>query len=126
MIGLIKRAYNLIRHKTRDIGLPKRSGKWPTLEKQFLKEHPECAACGTHRHLQVHHKQPYHLHPELELEPTNLIVLCFTRKNECHLRIGHGGRWSSFVAHIDSLIKQLHSGEKTYEEICKIAADTKQ
>jgi hypothetical protein len=33
---------------------------------------------------------PFHLRPELELDPNNLIVLCMD-VNECHLEIGHGG-----------------------------------
>ena len=39
--------------------------------------------------IQVHHRAPFHLHPELELDPKNLISLCMS-KTECHLRIGHG------------------------------------
>ena len=49
-----------------------------------------CIACGSEKHLQVHHIKPFHLHPELELEPSNLIVLCMDT-NECHLKLGHGG-----------------------------------
>jgi hypothetical protein len=39
--------------------------------------------------------EPFHLHPELELDPGNLITLCMGT-NECHLTIGHGGDWKSF------------------------------
>ena len=61
----------------------KRSDEWPTVRAEYLKEHPECAACGGKRKLQVHHVIPYHLHPEFELEPTNLITLC--TDGPCHL-----------------------------------------
>ena len=91
MSNILRHTYNLFRFHTRDIGLVKRSGQWPTLEHHFLASHPTCAACGTHRHLQVHHIEPFHLEPKLELDPTNLIVLCMTRRFECHLQIGHGG-----------------------------------
>ena len=51
-----------------------RSGKWPALERDWLKVHPACAACGCRDRVSVHHKRPFHLHPELELKPTNLIT----------------------------------------------------
>lgn len=65
-----------------------RSPEWPRIRREHLKLHPMCAACGGTRLLQVHHKQPFHLKPELELEPTNLITLCMG--NLCHIEIGHG------------------------------------
>ena len=51
----------------------KRSNHWPTVRKHWLEIHPSCAACGGLDHTQVHHIQPFHLNPELELEPTNFI-----------------------------------------------------
>lgn len=69
--------------------LTERSPKWPAVEHAFRKDHPACVACHGIDHVQVHHKQPFHLHPELELEPSNLISLCMG-PNECHLVIGHG------------------------------------
>jgi 5-methylcytosine-specific restriction protein A len=66
-----------------------RSPHWRTVEKHFREKNPRCAACGGKAHLQVHHCEPFHSHPELELEPTNLIGLCMGR-HECHIRIGHG------------------------------------
>jgi 5-methylcytosine-specific restriction enzyme A len=62
-----------------------RSGHWPTLRAQTLKEHPTCAACGTTEHLTVHHVIPFHVDPSKELDPDNLIVLC----ERCHLVFGH-------------------------------------
>ena len=66
-----------------------RSPHWPTVEHQFRKGSPTCAACGSTKLIQVHHVKPFHMHPELELELTNLISLCMG-PNECHLKIGHG------------------------------------
>ncbi len=67
----------------------KRSSQWPKVEKAHLAAQPSCAACGAKTHLQVHHEQPFHSHPELELDPKNLITLCMTR-NDCHILVGHG------------------------------------
>lgn len=72
-----------------------RSPRWRLVRDKFLKVHVVCEACGSADKLQVHHVKPYHLHPELELEPTNLIALCMG-PNECHLAIGHGGNFECF------------------------------
>lgn len=72
-----------------------RSSKWHTVRDRFLLTHNTCAACGGMNKLQVHHKQPFHLHPELELDPTNFITLC-EGNNKCHLEIGHHGNWKSY------------------------------
>lgn len=70
-----------------------RSPKWRAVEKAHLKRHPSCAACGGRRFLQVHHVKPFAKHPELELEPSNLITLCMGPRED-HLRVGHLGRWT--------------------------------
>lgn len=62
-----------------------RSTKWPSVRDSFVREHPECEACGGTADLNVHHVQPFHEHPELELDRNNLITLC----REHHFRIGH-------------------------------------
>ena len=77
-----------------------RSGRWHTLEANWLKVHPHCAACGTRENVSVHHKHPFHLAPELELEPRNLITLC--EKHCCHLMIGHSGDWHAFNPHVEA------------------------
>jgi hypothetical protein len=43
----------------------------------------------------VHHIEPYHLNPGLELFSKNFIALCMG-PNECHLRIGHGDDFDAF------------------------------
>jgi 5-methylcytosine-specific restriction endonuclease McrA len=65
-----------------------------------LKDHTNCAACGSDTLLQVHHKKPFHLDPSLELNPTNFIVLCMSKK-ECHLKIGHGGSFHTYNPHVE-------------------------
>jgi 5-methylcytosine-specific restriction endonuclease McrA len=62
-----------------------RSRLWSRMRSQFLKLSPKCTACDSDRGLEVHHIRPFHLHPELELEASNLVTLC----KYCHLVIGH-------------------------------------
>jgi len=50
----------------------------------------------------VHHVVPFHLAPDLELEPGNLLTLCESKKYgiNCHQLIGHLGnyrRWNPSV-----------------------------
>jgi hypothetical protein len=54
--------------------------------------------CGGSEKLEVHHKQPFHLQPEFELDPDNLITLCEANKGgvNCHLFVGHLGSFKSF------------------------------
>jgi len=75
----------------------KRSGKWPTVRKRHLQLHPTCAVCGGKKKLEVHHIKPFHLHPDLELEMTNLISLCENDNDgiNCHLAFGHLGSFKS-------------------------------
>lgn len=75
----------------------KRSSKWPAVEHAHRKLFPTCAACGTGLSIQVHHCLPFHLHPELELDPTNLISLCEKAGGpECHYNIGHHRNWKGY------------------------------
>jgi hypothetical protein len=71
-----------------------RSSGWPKAREEHLKSHSTCLACGGTEELEVHHRLPFHLHPELELDPFNLITLC--EKNHCHYVIGHLLSWKSF------------------------------
>lgn len=75
-----------------------RSGEWPAVRARHLKLFPTCAVCGGTKKLNVHHIKPFHLHPELELDPKNLITLCEALKGgaNCHLLFGHLGNFKSF------------------------------
>ena len=92
-----------------------RSPSWPRIQKIHLKQNPFCAACGSKVRLQVHHIKPYHLYPELELVPSNLISLCMG-KNECHLLIGHGDNFKAYNANVveDSAKVFLNSETRKY------------
>ncbi len=74
----------------------KRSGRWRAVEKRHLAAHPRCIVCGTTKFLRVHHVRPYHVYPELELEPTNLVTLCQSPWHNCHLYVGHLGDYKSW------------------------------
>lgn len=79
-----------------------RSGRWPAVERAKRKAQPTCEACGGTTRLQVHHVAPFHLHPELELEPTNLIVLCMGPAED-HLLIGHGDSFQHYCPDVRQL-----------------------
>lgn len=76
----------------------KRSGEWPRVRKEHLDKNPACALCGGGKDLEVHHIHPFHLHPDLELSPANLITLCESKNGgvNCHLFMGHLGNFKSF------------------------------
>jgi predicted TIM-barrel fold metal-dependent hydrolase len=76
---------------------PQRSSKWATVRKEHLKNSPKCAVCEGTKQLNVHHIQPFHLHPDLELEPANLITLCESASYGiiCHILIGHLGDYKN-------------------------------
>lgn len=93
MIKRIAHAVRVLRSKLRERQKAKRrSPHWAALRDAFLKTHPLCSACGGNKNLQVHHRMPFSVHPELELVASNLITLCMG-KYECHDRIGHGDDW---------------------------------
>jgi 5-methylcytosine-specific restriction endonuclease McrA len=73
-----------------------RSPKWTKVRKEHLAAHPSCAACGSDKSVQVHHKKPFHREPCLELDAENLITLCPV----CHLYFGHLLRWTSWNADV--------------------------
>lgn len=71
-----------------------RSGQWSSVSKAYIEHHPQCEM-GMHNPtllnpLNVHHIQPFHEHPELELDKNNLIVLCRFH----HFIHGHLKNWS--------------------------------
>ena len=92
-----------------------RSGKWRALEQNWLKIHPYCAGCGTTDQVTVHHKEPFHLCPEKELDPCNLITLC--ERHCCHLMLGHAGDWHAYNPHVveDAAILHRRVAQRKYE-----------
>jgi hypothetical protein len=77
----------------------KRSSKWPLVRKNHLQFNPTCSVCGRSESIEVHHIRPFHLHPDLELDPKNLISLCESKwfgGLNCHLLVGHLGSFKSW------------------------------
>lgn len=105
-----------------------RSSKWPAVRRAHLETQPECQACGSKTGLEVHHIKPYHLFPELELDPTNLITLCECPSHNCHLIFGHVLRWdlaNPFVCHDARKYRQRFNQVRTESMISKTAATEK-
>jgi 5-methylcytosine-specific restriction endonuclease McrA len=93
----------------------KRSGKWPKVRAEHLKNNPTCAVCGGNKHLEVHHKKPFHLNRDLELDPSNLITLCENQNDgvNCHLLFGHLGSFKSFNENVEFDSKSWNSKIKS-------------
>jgi 5-methylcytosine-specific restriction endonuclease McrA len=123
MFSFLLHHYNRFAQYLHEQALPrKRSTHWKTVEKMFLKLHPSCEACGTTKHLQVHHIRAFHTNPELELSIENLITLCMLRNFECHYIWGHLGRggWKYNNALIREDIELLKSGKVSWDEQTKV------
>jgi len=75
----------------------KRSSKWRKVRKKHLALHPECFICRSKKNLEVHHIIPFHIAPDKELDPKNLITLCENKKYgiNCHLLVGHLGNYQN-------------------------------
>ena len=109
---------NLVKAADRDtLHTAKRSSKWPAVQKKHLKNNPACAACGATTKLDVHHMKPFHLHPTLELDPTNLITLCM--ENDCHLYVGHGDNFKAYNPNVlvDSAV--VSAGKEKLKTVLK-------
>lgn len=81
----------------------RRSDEWPAVRKAFLLKNPTCRMCGGKKKLEVHHIRPFHLHPEMELNPANLITLCEEKADgaNCHLLFGHLGNFKSYNTNVE-------------------------
>lgn len=106
-IGVMKSAACLVGDILKGRPLKFRSPKWHTVEKRCVaRDGGRCKWCGSTVKPQGHHKKPYHLNPEDELDPNNVITLCMDPINECHLRQGHRsnehpyGNWKDFNPNI--------------------------
>lgn len=78
----------------------KRSSRWKGVRAKHLESQPHCQVCGGLKRLQVHHILPFHLHPELELDPSNLITLCEGSSSNCHLTFGHASNFRGLNANV--------------------------
>ena len=112
IVGHLK---DVIKGKTKFFS--KRSSRWPSLRKSYLENHSSCAACGCTEFLEVHHIEPFHENPALELDMNNLITLCDKPgKENCHLEIGHLGSFKKKNPNVrEDAAKALQ--EKTKEQL---------
>lgn len=134
MIPHVKHFVRLVHSKLREaVKRVARSPHWSTVEKHWKNGHPSCAACGSLKHVQVHHVVPFHHEPLLELADgtgeyckltnsdgsyvCNLISLCMD-KPECHLRIGHGGdfHWADTNVRADAAEVLAHPDRRSEVE----------
>lgn len=83
-----------------------RSSRWPTVRKNFLGNKPCALCCGMDKR-EVHHKKSFKEHPELELDETNLIVLCESKKwgITCHQFFGHLGDYKRINNNVEADVK---------------------
>lgn len=124
LIKHVKHVTHLIRHATRKLHeATKRSPHWAKVEKQHLSVQPTCAACGSSIRLNVHHIRPFHLHPELELDPNNLITLCMEIDRHCHILIGHG---DDFKAYNPQVVEDSEIVKEDLSKHDEVAAKAKQ
>lgn len=114
--GLVPRKVGIRRPKRLDHGAAiarlhgrERSPEWHRVEKEHLLREPACVACGYKgKGVQVHHIKPFHLHPQLELDPNNLITLCEVKGRDHHLLIGHLDNWESYNEHVRDDVKHFY------------------
>lgn len=99
----------------------KRSGHWQKVRAEHLAKHPACEVCGHDgEKVNVHHIRPFHLHPDLELDPKNLITLCEDEGFvNCHLFIGHLGNFKGWNPAVIADAAQFH--KKLIENKARIA-----
>ena len=98
----------------------RRSSSWPKVRKEHMRTHRNCAACERYkkRHmLEVHHITPFHVAPESELDPDNLITLC----RRCHLLLGHLNNWKlvnpSIIWDAQALLKSIQHARRLHEPV---------
>ena len=79
-------------------GGARRSKDWRMVRAIHLGFNPTCEVCGGRKKIQVHHLKPFHMFPELELDPKNLVTLCTNKKKgiNCHLLVGHLGSFRKY------------------------------
>ncbi len=81
----------------------KRSSKWRKVRNAYKKKNPKCALCKGKVKVEIHHKKPFHLFPELELVKNNLISLCESGKYgiTCHQLVGHLGNYKRYNPNVE-------------------------
>lgn len=98
--------YQTSKYSPAQLSLTKqRSPKWKTVRKNFLQKNQECAICGKTENLVPHHKLPFHMFPDKELDEENLVTLCENHPVNCHYLFGHLMNWQTYNPNIDDDVK---------------------
>ena len=101
-----------------------RSPQWGRIRDEFIRESgSKCAACGKATNLEVHHIIPVAKDKTLELDKSNLIVLCENKSIFCHLILGHSFSWIAYNPHVIEDSAQLRERIKT-RSVSSSAAST--
>lgn len=82
-----------------------RSSKWDSTRKKHLKQFPVCCVSGLKTDLEVHHVRPYHLYPELELDPANLRTI----SRPYHFLFGHFCNWQMWNPDFDKMVAEIRA-----------------
>ncbi len=82
-----------------------RHPKWKSISLNYRKKMGKCAVCGKTTNLVVHHKMPFHMNPEKELDENNFVVLCENRPVNCHYLFGHLMNWQGYNPNINEDIE---------------------
>ena len=96
-----------------------RSPKWESVRENHIRKNGFCIACLGKNLLEVHHLLPFHLFPERELDPANLMTLCTDGPGgmNCHLVFGHGGDWKKYqISPREFCIKFYNEFQRTASE----------
>ena len=113
---MIRRLFSAAALAIKELFAP-RSDKWPAVRAAHLRDEPRCRWCGGAADLEVHHVEPFHVKPELELDPNNLLTLCMAKGRECHYRCGHKGEsWLVFEPRIRELCAEHRKRRDVLEE----------
>jgi len=117
MLKKLLKPFRKLASKIREAGKENlRSKKWPAVRDRYIKGNPACESCGSIDHVQVHHVKPFHLHPEFELDESNLISLCMG-DNECHLTIGHGDSFRCYNPNVRDDAKKFMKSSSSERKI---------
>lgn len=97
-----------INGNTSKTGGNKRSPKWASFRKKFMKG-KVCAVCGGKTKVEAHHIIPFSLDPTKELDVKNLVPLCEGKKTvNCHLIFGHGGDYRDYNPYCRKSVRFMH------------------
>lgn len=90
-----------------------RSKDWSKVRRKHLRLHPYCESCGKRGGNHVHHNIPFAVAPSRELVPGNLTTMC----PRCHLLIGHGGNWQTYIPGAVRLARHVRNNVVSREKI---------